>query len=124
MQDGKHVILVIDDEQDILKVVQAFLENHGYSVLTASSAEEGVKIYKKGHPDLIIVDLMMEEVDAGVNFVKEVKLLGNTASVYLLSGAGDSMADSIDYEAMGFSGVFQKPIDRQRLLSTIHSKLS
>ncbi len=124
MQDGKHVILVIDDEQDILTVVQTFLESQGFSVLTAPSAEEGLKTYKRSKPDLVIVDLMMEEVDAGANFVKELKLLHNTAPVYLLSGAGDSMSDSIDYTEMGFSGVFQKPLDRNRLLSTIQSKLS
>jgi len=124
MQNGKQVILVIDDEQDILTVVQTFLASHDYSVLTAHSAEEGLKIYKKARPDLVIVDLMMEEIDAGVNFAKELKLLRNTAPVYLLSGAGDSMSDSIDYTEMGFSGVFQKPLDRNRLLNTIQAKVT
>jgi DNA-binding response OmpR family regulator len=123
MQDGKYVILTIDDDPDFLQAIRLFLEANGYVMIEAQSAEEGLNVYKKTKPDLILVDLMMEEIDAGTNFAKELKLLGNKAPVYLLSGAGDEMSDNIDYTQLGFTGVFQKPIDNKRLLSILKAKL-
>jgi len=123
MQDGKHVILAIDDDQDILEALRMVLEANGYIMAEAQTAEEGLKVYKEVRPDLLIVDLMMEEVDAGTNFVKELRLLGNTAPVYLLSSVGDNLNMSIDYSALGLSGVFQKPLNPDTLLSILRAKL-
>ena len=123
MQDGKYVILAIDDDPDFLQAIRLFLEANGYIMFEAKSAEEGLKVYKQTKPDLILVDLMMEEIDAGASFVKELKLLGNEAPVFLLSGAGDGMTESTDYTQYGFSGVFQKPIKNERLLSVLKAKL-
>jgi DNA-binding response OmpR family regulator len=123
MQDGKYVIMVIDDDPDFLAAMRLVIEASGYVMAEAKSAEQGLKIYKKTNPDLILVDLMMEEIDSGTTFVKELRLVGNKAPVYLLSAAGDEMADNIDYAQLGFSGVFQKPIENQRLLGVIKAKL-
>ena len=123
MQDGKYVILAIDDDPDFLEAIRLLLEAGGYIVIQADSAEAGLKVYKEKNPDLILVDLMMESIDAGANFVKELRLLSNTAPVFLLSGAGDGMSDNIDYTQHGFAGVFQKPIKNERLLSVIRAKL-
>jgi len=124
MQDGKFVILTIDDDHDIRQALRVMLEGNGYVVAEAESAEEGLKVYKSVKPDLILVDLMMEEVDAGANFVKELRLLGNNAPVFLVSGAGDSMSTGVDYSELGFSGVFQKPFNHERLLSVLAAKLT
>jgi two-component system, OmpR family, alkaline phosphatase synthesis response regulator PhoP len=123
MQDDKHVIMVIDDDPDFLIAMRLVLEASGYVMAEAKSAEQGLKIYKNTNPDLILVDLMMEEIDSGTTFVKELRLVGNKAPVYLLSAAGDEMADNIDYSQLGLAGVFQKPIENQRLLSVIKAKL-
>lgn len=123
MQDDKYVILTIDDDPDFLAAMRVVLEASGYIMAEAKSAEEGMKVYKKTKPDLILVDLMMEEIDSGTSFVKELRLLGNKAPVYLLSAAGDEMADNIDYAQFGFAGVFQKPIKNERLLSVIKTRL-
>jgi DNA-binding response OmpR family regulator len=123
MQDGKYVILAIDDDPDFLDAMRLFLEASGYIVVEATSAEQGLKVYKKSSPDLILVDLMMEEIDAGASFVKELKLIGNKSPIFLLSGAGDGMTDNIDYSQLGLAGVFQKPVKNERLLSAIKAKL-
>ena len=94
-----------------------------YEIETANSAEEGVRKYKAISPDLVIVDLMMEEVDAGTNFVKEVKALGATIPIYLLSSVGDNLSVNTDYAGLGLTGVFQKPIDPDVLMSTLKRKL-
>lgn len=123
MQDGKYVVLAIDDDPDILEAMRMVLEANEYKMEEASSAEEGVKVYKKVQPDFVIVDLMMEEIDAGTNFVKELKLLGNKVPVYMLTSVGDTLTQNVNYSDLGIDGVFQKPIDNNTLLSVLKTKL-
>jgi len=124
MQDGKHVILCVDDDPDILSFLKIVLEAEGYVVVQAGSAEEGLKRFKESAPDLLIVDLMMEEVDAGTAFVKEIRLLGNDAPVFMLSSAGDNLSQATDVCELGLSGVFQKPMDREHLITIVRAKLA
>jgi DNA-binding response OmpR family regulator len=123
MADDKPVILCLDDDPDILSFLQIVLEAEGYEYAGAESAEEGLRIYKETTPDLLIVDLMMEEVDAGTGFVKEIQLLGNTAPVYMLSSVGDNLSMTIDYSSLGLAGIFQKPLTKEHLLSVLKAKL-
>jgi DNA-binding response OmpR family regulator len=123
MQDGKHVILVVDDDPDVRDVVRLVLDKHGYVPVTAESAEAALRLYKQQPPDLVIVDLMMEEVDSGTSLVKDLRLLGNAAPVYMLSSVGDALFKSIDYRELGLDGVFQKPIDAATLVETLRKAL-
>lgn len=123
MSETKPIILYVDDDPDYREVVRVILEAGGYEVAEASTAEEGVLVYQQRKPDLVIVDLMMEEVDAGVSFVKDLRLLGNTAPIYMLSSVGESMSLSADHMALGLSGIFQKPIDRNTLLTVLKARL-
>ena len=123
MKDGKFVILCIDDDNDILESLRMILESNNYTMFGAFSAEDGLREYKTHKPDFIIVDLMRESVDAGRNFAKELKLLNNTAPVYMLSSVGDSLASNVDFSDLGLNGVFQKPIDISTLLMTLKIKL-
>ena len=77
--ERKPVILYIDDDPDYREVVRTILEGSGYEVVEAGTGEEGLQVFQSRKPDLIIVDLMMEEVDTGASFAKELRLLGNTA---------------------------------------------
>ncbi len=123
MQDGKHVILVVDDDSDILESLRVVLEANNYIVDTAASAEAGLRAYRSRRPDLVIVDLMMEEIDAGTSLVKELRALGNTAPLYVLSSVGDNLNAATDFSALGLTGVFQKPINPQLLLALLKKKL-
>jgi CheY-like chemotaxis protein len=123
MQDGKYLILCLDDDPDIRFFLETVLTANGYAVALAASAEEGLKLYKQNPPDLAIVDLMMEEVDSGTTFVKEVKALGGKTPMYMLSSIGDSLTLTSDYSELGLSGVLQKPIDSDHLLRVLSKKL-
>ena len=124
MSDNKPVILCLDDDPDILSFLEIVLEAEGYTFVGADSAEEGLRMYKETRPDLLIVDLMMEEVDAGTGFVKEIQLLGNTAPVFMLSSVGDNLSMTMDYTSLGLAGVFQKPLAKEFLLNVLRSKLA
>ena len=67
---------------------------------------------------------MMEEVDSGTNFAKELLLRGNVAPVFLLSSVGDNLNLTADYSSLGLAGIFQKPLAKDNLLSVIRTKLS
>jgi two-component system alkaline phosphatase synthesis response regulator PhoP len=123
MKDGKRLVLYIDDDNDALFAIRTILEAQGYAMAGASSAEEGLRIYKALNPDFVIVDLMMEEVDSGASFAQELKALGNKAPVYMLSSVGDDLSTTTDSVALGLDGVFQKPLDAATLLSVLKTRL-
>ncbi len=121
--EKKGKILAIDDDSDVLNGLRIVLEANGYEMIEAYSAEEGLKKYKQSKPDFILVDLMMEEVDAGLNFVREIRLLNNKAPIYMLSSVGDSLDQSINYAELGLNGVLQKPVNNKTLLKIIQTSI-
>jgi two-component system, chemotaxis family, chemotaxis protein CheY len=123
MQDGKPVILCVDDDPDILEYLKVVLEANDYGVVTAGSAEEGMRVCRDKAPDAVIVDLMMEEIDSGTGLVTELRAMGNKAPMFMLSSAGDNLSMTVDTASLGLSGVFQKPLDSETLLSMLASKL-
>ncbi|MFN2115998.1 MAG: response regulator transcription factor [Anaerolineae bacterium] len=123
MADRKHLILVIDDDDDVRDTLRLVLEKHGYEMADAASAEDGLRQYDARTPDLIIVDLMMEEVDSGTSIVKELRLRGNEAPVFMLSSVGDALYGNVAYTDLGLAGVFQKPIDVATLVTTLEARL-
>lgn len=58
-------ILIIDDDYDIVEAMKMTLEAHGYEVHTAFTGEEGLVTVKQVFPDLVILDVMMEDDTAG-----------------------------------------------------------
>jgi two-component system chemotaxis response regulator CheY len=123
MQDGKYVVLCVDDDPDIINWMHTVLEAQGYVVADACSAEEGLERVNEVDPDLIIVDLMMEEIDSGTDFVKELKAAGRKVPIYMLSSAGKELNMTTDYSSLGLDGVFQKPLDPKLLLKILAEKL-
>jgi len=61
---GKKV-LAVDDDKVFLKLVENDLTKSGYSVITAKNGEEAIELAKRQHPDLILLDISMPEMDGG-----------------------------------------------------------
>ena len=123
MKNGKHVILVVDDDPDVRDVIGLVLGKQSYLVVSAENARQGLQRYRETDPDLIIVDLMMEDVDSGTRLVKELQALGNTAPVYLLSSVGDGLSMTTDHSNLGVAGILQKPLLPGTLLSLVRARL-
>ncbi len=117
------LILCVDDDPDILEFLEIVLESEGFAFAGAESAEEGLPAYREQRPDLLILDLMMEAVDAATGMIKELKLLGNQAPIFMLSSVGDHLSMTTDYSSLGLAGVFQKPVDRTQLLNVLRMAL-
>ena len=116
MTDSRPLVLYVDDDPDYRDTIRIVLEANGYAMAEAATAEEGLTVFDQINPGFIIVDLMMEEVDAGTAFVKELRARGNTAPIYMLSSVGDMLRLNIDCDSLGVEGVFQKPLEANTLL--------
>src|SRR3972149_2482885 len=82
---SKEKILVVDDEQDLVKLVRYNLEKDGYKVVTAYNGEDALFLARKERPELVILDLMLPGID-GLEVCKKLKAdteLANIAIVML-----------------------------------------
>lgn len=106
---AKKLILAIDDEKDILKLLQYNLEREGYQVLTAKSGEEGLETARVKHPDLIVLDIMLPEMD-GLEVCKILRSNKETKHIpILMLTAKTSEVDQIVGLELGASDYISKP---------------
>lgn len=124
MRDQKRVILCVDDDRDVLEQLRLILEANGYEAVLADTLQAALTAYQNQPPDLLIVDLMMEELDTGLRFIEQLRGMGNTAPIYMLSAVGDQLAGLVNPREVGVVGVFQKPIEPRSLLSTLATALA
>ncbi|MDH5406427.1 MAG: response regulator, partial [Candidatus Aminicenantes bacterium] len=66
-------ILIIDDDEDFVAITKTIFETKSFQCVTAYSAKEGLQKIKKENPDLIIVDVMMEDMTAGFRLVNTLR---------------------------------------------------
>lgn len=121
--DPKHLILYVDDDADYRFAMRQLLEANGYQMVEAEDGEAGVRAFREHRPELVIVDLMMEEIDSGVNFLREIRGSGSRVPVYLMSSVGDSLSNTTNPIELGFTGVCQKPFSSGWLLSMLRARL-
>jgi len=116
-------ILVIDDDESISKIVRPILFSHGYSVLAASSGEDGLQIAKSQKPDLILLDVILPGLKGREVCVKlkEDPETQNIPVVFLT--AKDSPEDIEAENKVGSSGHLTKPVNAKTLIEMIQSVL-
>ena len=116
-------ILVIDDEEDILKLLSSALGSEGYEVVTAIDGQEGVERFHETEPDLIVTDVKMPRKD-GLQLLKEIKDAGSTnVDVIILTGHSDE-ATAIDCLRNGAYDYLVKPLeDIDVLLAAVERSL-
>ena len=122
-QPKRRRILYVEDDPDYREAVRAILEAAGYDVVEASTAEEGLAAFRAAPPDAALVDLMMEEVDAGMTLAKELRAAGASIPVFLLSSVGDALSMEQALDELGVAAVLQKPIRGETLVGILRSRL-
>ncbi|OGG03285.1 MAG: hypothetical protein A3F83_02510 [Candidatus Glassbacteria bacterium RIFCSPLOWO2_12_FULL_58_11] len=120
---SRKTILVIDDDKDMIEAIRIMLETEGFVVETASTGREGLEKVSKACPDLILVDMMMETVDAGVKVAEQIKNSNCGAPILLLSSISDATSYNLDIAALGLSASIQKPVMPGVLIPLIRQKL-
>lgn len=90
---GTGTILVIDDEQMVLNITRGFLEQTGYSVVTANTPAEGISIFRERHAEIsaVIIDLSMQGM-SGIDVFRELKAIDPGVRAVLSSGMLDDEA--------------------------------
>jgi len=129
--DGKKKIYMVDDDVDLVDVVKWVLEARGYDFVSAGSAEEAMRCVADVNPDLIILDVMMEDVVAGFRVVSFLRDLEAHPENRRFSKVPILMMTSIQQKTkMRFSddagsrllpidAFLEKPVKPQVLLDTI-----
>jgi CheY-like chemotaxis protein len=75
-------ILVVDDDPDIILAVRMSLENVGHEVISASSGKEGLEKIKAELPDLVVLDVIMETPDEGIQLAKRLRNPDPSSELY------------------------------------------
>jgi len=110
MADRK--ILIVDDEADIREVAAMSLETVcGWDVLQARSGAEGIQIAQNDHPDVILLDVMMPDMD-GPKTLQALRADSTVASIpVIFLTAKVQSSDRQRFAQMGVSAVLSKPFD-------------
>jgi two-component system, OmpR family, KDP operon response regulator KdpE len=116
----KPVVLVVDDEPQILRVMRASLPIRGYEVLTASSGKEALDQLSKQLPDLVILDLAMPEM-SGLEVCRRVREF-STVPIIILSAKG-SESDKVAALDLGADDYVTKPFGMDELLARARAVL-
>ncbi|MEH6631601.1 MAG: response regulator [Halopseudomonas aestusnigri] len=113
-------ILVIEDDEDILGLIKDGLQDYGYNIITATGGTEGLKIFKSGQFDAIIMDMMMENGEGfeTLGWVKdktpEIKILGISANPQYLTV----------FKALGATDTLRKPFKMETLIARLQKMMN
>ncbi len=101
-------ILVVDDERYIRMSFRRFLEELNYEVLEAENGKQGIEVFRKSKPDLLLVDLWMPEV-GGIELLNIVKAESPNTPMIVVSGAG-AVSEVIEAVRSGAWDYIEKPV--------------
>ena len=122
-------ILVVDDDRDFVQAVAAVLERQGYEVLCAYDGRTGVLRALREAPDLILVDVMMDERTEGFFVVQELRRLPALEGVpiFVVSAVYEQIPEfqvPPDPAWLPYDSFLRKPIDPKVLLDRIREALA
>jgi anti-anti-sigma factor len=110
-------ILVIDDEKPTLMMFRLTLAAYGYDVLTAENGQEGLDVFNRERPTIVLTDIKMPGMN-GIEVLKQVKAIDPSTEVIVITGHGDMdlAIQALNLDATDF---INKPIQRHLLEQAI-----
>lgn len=121
MSKQKHMILIVDDDPNILKVLEARLMASGYAVQTAPHAEKALELLGRKPADLVISDVKMPGMD-GEELLREIRSRWPAVPVILLTAHG-TIESAVASVREGAADYMTKPFDNKQLLKKVASYL-
>ena len=120
MHNNKYKILVIEDEENINKLLKNLLETNGYQAVSAKSCSSGQMLFVSHRPDLVILDLGLPDFD-GMTFLKDVRKESLTP-IIVLSARSDEK-DKVQALDIGANDYVTKPFSSAELVARVRSAL-
>lgn len=118
------LIAIIDDDPDIIEATTLVLKSKGYEIITASNPEDGYNVVIKNNPDLIILDVMMDEPDDG--FFLAQKFRREKIKTPILMYTSVSKAIGFEYgagEMVPVDDFVEKPISPDEIIEKVERLL-
>ncbi len=119
------LIAIIDDDLDIIEASELVLKSKGYETVSANNPDDGYRLIKEKSPDLIILDVMMDEPDDG--FFLAQKLRKENIKTPILMYTSVSKTTGYDFAAGDMVPVdefVEKPISPEELIQKVNKLLN
>lgn len=113
-------ILIVEDDSNIRELLRLYLEQEGYRIEAAQDGQEGLRAFKRIHPDLVLLDLMMPVMD-GTQVIKEIRAVSKTP-VIMLTAKSDTF-DKVAGLDLGADDYITKPFETRELIARIRAVL-
>jgi DNA-binding response OmpR family regulator len=116
-------ILVVDDDKSIIKVLQGYLEQSGYQVLTAADGEMALHVLRRERPDLVILDLMLPHRDGWevTRIIRGEETMAATPIIMLTARVEDT--DKIVGLELGADDYITKPFNAREVVARVKALL-
>ena len=120
MNEGQDYLLIVEDDPDILKLLDATLTFKGYRVITAHNGKEALEVIQIKRPTIVIADIMMPKLD-GFGLVHRLRINPETRDipVVFISATYVTPEDKEFAINIGATRFIQKPVDLEKFLITI-----
>ena len=116
-----HRILMIDDDENLQRLIERLVKRDGYSFHAVSSGNDGLAAVKEVNPDLILLDIMLPGIN-GFDLCKLIRNENPTIPIIILSAKGDIVDKSVGFRA-GANDYLVKPFDIEELSLRIEAHL-
>lgn len=117
-----HTLLLVDDDHDLLEMLCSIFRRAGYNeLLTASSGAEALTIWRDRHPDMVVLDVMMPDMD-GFSVLKEIRCTSRVP-VLMLTARGEA-EDRVEGLENGADDYLAKPFLPKELLLRVGAILN
>lgn len=113
-------LLIVDDEPTLLETVEMKMRKEGFTTFTAETAEEGMRLYRRVKPDLVLLDIMLPQ-RSGWDFCRAVRKEGSTPIIFV-TARGDE-TDRLKGFEMGADDYVTKPFNLSELAARIRAVL-
>ncbi len=114
-------ILIVDDEERVVRSVTGVLEDEGFRVVTARSGEEAIETFQREKPEVVLLDIWMPGMD-GIEALKRLKGMAPDCQVIMISGHA-TISTAMASVKLGAFDFIEKPISLDVLLRTIYRAL-
>ena len=115
-------LLIVDDEIDIREFAKRFFVKRGIDVFTASGGAEALQMIDENRPDLVLLDIQMEEID-GIEVLRKLRDHQNGIKVIMVTGAEDPAVIN-EANRLGVRGYIHKPLVLEELEKIVLSELN